>query len=142
MKKHCVGSYLKQLRKEKKYSQKYVSDSIGLVRQTYSTYETGKIFPPADTLVKLANLYEVSIDSFYIKGSDNYNSIKPELIELKTPRFNASSILYNAVTITKEAELIKLFREVEERDQNDIIDFLKLKARQYRNSQRIKTVLE
>lgn len=130
-----VGGYLKQLRKERRFSQEYVARRLGVIRQTYSTYETGRIFPPANMLVKIANLYEVSIDSFYAIGAEGID--KPKAREIVTPRFSATSILYNAANITIDAELLHLFHSVEERDQLDILNFLKLKARQYRNSQNI-----
>ena len=134
-----VGGYLRQLRKEREFSQEYVSRKLGIRRQTYSTYETGKIFPPADILVKIANFYSVSIESFYSKRAETVEF--PKIREIETPRFSAASLLYDPRKVNRDAMLLNLFWAVEERDQEDILDFLKLKARQNRNTKNIQSVL-
>lgn len=53
---------LKELRKVNNYTQDYVAEVLGVVRQTYSHYETGKRTPDAEALYKLAGLYNISID--------------------------------------------------------------------------------
>ena len=53
---------LKELRKINNYTQDYVAEVLGVVRQTYSHYETGKRTPDAEALYKLAGLYNISID--------------------------------------------------------------------------------
>ncbi|WP_243143570.1 helix-turn-helix domain-containing protein [Pseudobutyrivibrio xylanivorans] len=53
---------LKELRKAHSYTQDFVAASLGIVRQTYSHYETGKRTPSSEMLYKLAGLYDISID--------------------------------------------------------------------------------
>lgn len=53
---------LKELRKVNNYTQDYVAAVLGIVRQTYSHYETGRRTPDAEALYKLAGLYNISID--------------------------------------------------------------------------------
>ena len=55
---------LRELRKAHSYTQDYVASMLGVVRQTYSHYETGKRTPNSETLYKLAGLYDVPIDDF------------------------------------------------------------------------------
>ncbi len=57
---------LKELRKEKGLLQKEVAQIIGVSTQSYNYYETWTNKPDPDILIKLANLYEVSID--YLLG--------------------------------------------------------------------------
>lgn len=57
---------LERLRKEKGYTQDAVGASIGLKGSTYSAYETSKNRPTLDTVMRLADLYHVSID--YLLG--------------------------------------------------------------------------
>lgn len=54
---------LKELRIEKKFSQKDVAQSLGIDRTTYTKYETGKSEPDFETIKKLADFFGVSIDS-------------------------------------------------------------------------------
>ena len=53
---------LKELRKVNNYTQDYVAAVLGIVRQTYSHYETGRRTPDAEALYKLAGLFYISID--------------------------------------------------------------------------------
>ena len=57
-----IPNKLKELRKSHNYTQDYVASSIGTVRQTYSSYETGKSIPGAQVMYKLAGLYKISVD--------------------------------------------------------------------------------
>ena len=57
---------LKSLRESSGYTQEDVAVYIHVDRSTYCYYELGKTRPRLDTLVKLAHLYQVSID--YLLG--------------------------------------------------------------------------
>ena len=59
-----LSQRLKELRKLHNYTQDYVASTLGVVRQTYSHYETGKRTPNSETLYKLSGLYNVPIDDF------------------------------------------------------------------------------
>ena len=59
-----LSQRLKELRKLHNYTQDYVASMLGVVRQTYSHYETGKRTPNSETLYKLSGLYNVPIDDF------------------------------------------------------------------------------
>jgi transcriptional regulator with XRE-family HTH domain len=56
------GSRLAGLRKKKGKLQAEVAKDIGVARATYGAYEQNKREPDLDTLEKLANYYDVSID--------------------------------------------------------------------------------
>ena len=53
---------LKELRNKAKKSQQEVADYLGVSRQAYSHYETGKREPDLETLLKLGEYFECSID--------------------------------------------------------------------------------
>lgn len=52
---------LKTIRKQKGYSQEEVAGRLNVVRQTVSKWEKGLSVPDADMLVKLAELYELTV---------------------------------------------------------------------------------
>ena len=61
---------LKQLRQQEGLTQKELAKSIEVGRTTISEYESGKIVPKHEGLLKLANYFNVSVD--YLTGvSDN-----------------------------------------------------------------------
>ncbi|MBQ7913185.1 MAG: helix-turn-helix transcriptional regulator [Clostridia bacterium] len=57
---------LKELREENDYKQAFIANYIGVKQNAYSQYETGKRQIPIEALIKLADLYNVSID--YLLG--------------------------------------------------------------------------
>ena len=57
---------IKELRIDSDMSQREVADRIGMSQTGYSKYETGEVTPPAETLIKLAKLYNTSVD--YLLG--------------------------------------------------------------------------
>ena len=61
---------LKQLRESKNMTQVRLSIELGVSQETISGYEIGKATPPADMLIKLADVLDTSVD--YILGrTDN-----------------------------------------------------------------------
>jgi transcriptional regulator with XRE-family HTH domain len=52
----------KDLREDRDLTQKQVADMLFINRRTYSAYETGSNSMTPETLIKLADIYNVSID--------------------------------------------------------------------------------
>ena len=67
---NSIGNALKQLRTDRKLTQKQVADALGIARVNYTRYENNTRCPDYDTLVMIANFYEVSLD--YLFGRDNF----------------------------------------------------------------------
>ena len=57
---------LKQIRNSKNLLQTKVAMDLNITQETISSYETGRVFPSSDMLIKLANYYNTSID--YLLG--------------------------------------------------------------------------
>ena len=53
---------LKELRKNRGYTQISIQMQTGIEQALLSKYETGERVPPTETLVRLADFYHVSID--------------------------------------------------------------------------------
>ncbi|KIN49103.1 hypothetical protein B4073_4251 [Bacillus subtilis] len=60
---------IKKLREEKKMKQQEVADKLGIARTTYASYEQGKREPDHETLIKIADYYNVTID-FLLRGEN------------------------------------------------------------------------
>ncbi len=63
---------LKLLRKELKMSQSDIGEFLDILQTVYSRYERGHTTIPVEHLIKLADLYNVSVD--YILGRTNLRS--------------------------------------------------------------------
>lgn len=57
-----LGKRLEELRTEKRMTKKEVADYLQIDQSTYGKYELGKRQPDYETLDKLANLFNVSVD--------------------------------------------------------------------------------
>lgn len=60
---------IRDLREDADYTQKFVSDYLGMKQPQYSRYENGYRDIPTDVLIALAKLYKTSTD--YILGLSN-----------------------------------------------------------------------
>lgn len=61
-----MGIILKELRKQRNLTQQDIAKELGLTQKAYCNYELGKREPDIKTLIKLANIYNVSLD--YLTG--------------------------------------------------------------------------
>lgn len=59
---HGLGEKLRNLRKEHGYTQDFLSDYLNVTRPAVGYYEKDINEPSLETLVKLADLYQVSLD--------------------------------------------------------------------------------
>lgn len=57
-----MSSHLRTLRKNMGFSQTEVETKTGIAQALLSKYENGLRLPPAETLLKLADFYGVSVD--------------------------------------------------------------------------------
>lgn len=60
---------IQTIRENLNLTQKTVSSDLGLTQQAFSRYERGEREPDLETLIKLADYFQVSVD--YLIGHDN-----------------------------------------------------------------------
>lgn len=59
------GKKLKELRKERSITQKVLADALNVSLGTIGTYETNKINPSPDILVKIARYFDITLDELF-----------------------------------------------------------------------------
>lgn len=79
-----ISKRLKELRENLGVSQAKLAQEIGITQASVNRYEMGKVFPTAETLLKYADRFDVSLD--YIFGrTDKPQGInyeyQPQIIE-------------------------------------------------------------
>ena len=60
------GKRLREIRMEKKKTQKQTAEVLGMKGRSYQTYEQGKLEPNIKKLIILADFFDVSLD--YLMG--------------------------------------------------------------------------
>lgn len=66
---------IRNLREDCHFTQQNIADLLHIGQRTYSDYESGKTRIPVDSLLILAQHYDVSVD--YISGASNVKSPYP-----------------------------------------------------------------
>lgn len=139
MNNQLLSTKIKKLRKIHGYTQDYVASAIGVVRQTYSHYETGKRTPSSETLFKLAGLYNISVDDLMqltmdIDRNIYYDAPAPTqssedlagfLEYFNNPSNQKKFQMFNNL----EKELLYYFEKLSESDKRELIEITKIKAR-------------
>ena len=67
---------IRSLRIDNGYTQTQIAAHLGISQNTYSQYEIGVLNYPVDALMKLADLYDVSVD--YLLGRTNEKKPYPK----------------------------------------------------------------
>ena len=75
-----MGEFLKQLRKEKGLTQEEIAEKFYTSSRTVSRWETGKTMPDLNTLIELADFYDVDIREI-IDGERKENNMDKETKE-------------------------------------------------------------
>ena len=75
-----IGSFLKELRKEKGMTQEQLAEQLNTSNRSVSRWETGSTLPDISILIELAKFYEVDIKEI-IDGGRKSEDMDKEMIE-------------------------------------------------------------
>ena len=99
---------LRYLRKKQNYSMKKLGEIIGVSESTISLYENGHRQPDFNTLIKLADYFNVTVD--YLIGRENEKTI-------------LQSTTHTPALTQFENELLTIFRKMDIHAQNKLIGY-------------------
>ena len=63
------GDSFKRFRQERGLTQQQIADTLHIHKQAYQRYESGRVIPSIEVLVKIADAYDLSTD--YLLGRSN-----------------------------------------------------------------------
>ncbi len=100
--KEIIGTHIRELREKKRLTQPELAEEINIKRPSITAYEGGNQLPPVDTLVKIADFFNVSLD--YLTGRTNDRMLH-RLTELDRKRLSGCteqeyeilSIIFSAI---------------------------------------------
>ena len=86
-----IGEFLKELRKEKGLTQEQFAEQFNVSRRSVSRWETGNNMPDLDTLIEMADYYEIDLREF-LDGERKSEKMNEELKEtvLKVAEYSNS----------------------------------------------------
>ena len=97
---------LKRIRKEKNITQIRLSVAVEISQETISAYENGKALPSAETLIKIADFLDVSID--YLLG-------------------RTDNPIVNTTNNNEDSELLNIYHKLNKEQKKDIITYAKIR---------------
>ena len=75
-----IGSFLKELRKEKSITQEQLAEKLNVSRRTVSRWETGSNLPDLDLMMEMADFYQVDLREL-LNGERKSEPMNKELKE-------------------------------------------------------------
>lgn len=100
----AIKDRIRQLRQEKNWSQTQLAQKMGIHQKQVSAYERGRNTPSTEVLIKLADIFDVSLDYLAFEAED-----KPAKVDIK------------------DRELLRKFEEIDklsDKDKGTIKDIL------------------
>ena len=86
-----IGKRIAKCRKEKNYSQEYIAELLDVSRQAVSKWETDQTEPDTGNLIKLAKVFNVSVE--YLANGENQTE-KIIFVEKKLPIFEIIGLIF------------------------------------------------
>lgn len=102
-----LGRQIKRYRTDLGLSQDGLAREIHVSRQTISNWENDKSYPDVDSLLRLSQLFQVSLDSL-IKG--DLEEIKARIQPEDIQRFERLSVIYAILLIAAVIAFVPLYR--------------------------------
>ena len=102
------GQRLRDLRRRCKMTQQGVADRLQIHRTTYTKYEIGGVTPDQQGLLKLAEIFGVTVD--YLLGRDD-----------EQPTHLGNDENQPTMLTLQEKVLVQLFRQLDRRQQNELV---------------------
>lgn len=104
---------LRYLRNLHGFTQKQVADALNIERSTYTYYETGKTHPDLNAIVKIARIYNVTLD-YLLVGDNARPRISAPDPEYQSHAFDLPCDTDFMNLNSQERNLIMLFRLLED----------------------------
>ena len=102
-----LGKILRELRKNAKITQSALADTLGITQQAVGRWEKGSSAPDPDTLMRLAGIFNVSVDTLLGREGVNIGQVRPYLAaaEAMVPILGTVRAGYGALAFEEERGL-------------------------------------
>lgn len=93
--KNMLGKRIKELRKERSFTQEHLAELIGIDPRNFIKIENGETFPRAHTLDKLIEVFDISPDEvFRFQHLEDIDKLKAKIIEKLDKDDNLVKLIY------------------------------------------------
>ncbi len=109
---------LRKYREKMELTQKQLAEVLNIDRSTYSYYETGKSVPPIETLIKLARIFNTTVDNLL-----GYEHEESEAVRDDTTIYNKSRENFALLSEDEQAIIMK-YRQLSADEQAKLNKFI------------------
>lgn len=92
-----IGNMLKENRTAYQLTQEQLAEKIFVSKKTISNWETGRTTPDLDSLIRLANLFDLSLDNLLLEGSSVVENIKKQGEFKRIKKYHRATFITNIV---------------------------------------------
>ena len=115
---------LKTLRKQKGFSQEELASRLHVVRQTISKWEKNLSVPDADTLIRLAEILEVSVSELLGSKIENENENGNVTNDVACLLYTSISIYQNLLSYLANSNVLAQFSSYNDANAYDQYEYL------------------
>ncbi|MEO1769585.1 helix-turn-helix domain-containing protein [Candidatus Enterococcus ferrettii] len=101
-----INQMIKTKRKEHKLTQEQLAEKIFVSKKTISNWETGKTTPDIDSLIRLARLFNLSLDTILLEESTIVKDIRRKTAASKSLILFIIPFLANLLILFKQLVLL------------------------------------
>ncbi len=97
--KETIGKKIRQIRKEKGFSQEELSEKIDISPRHMCTIENGNSFPSIETFIKIAEILDININDFFNLNVESNDNLRAEIYSLiQTSTVQELKLIQNIIT--------------------------------------------
>ena len=115
---------LTQLRRNSGMTQKKIAQSLSIDRSTYAYYELDKTKPDFETLVRISNIYQVSVD--YLLGQTDSPGIG-SVVRVQEPTLSYGDLSDDPTPLSylteDEQSFLIMFRQMDDQQRQNLLEY-------------------
>lgn len=119
-----LGKFLQELRKSRKISQEEMATILNVSRQTISNWENSKSYPDILILIKLCNIYNISLDDLLKEDEQILNHIKKDKQKKNKIIISCISIIFILVFVLLYFVFFKNYFKTSENIKNEVLEIV------------------
>lgn len=104
---------LRILRAEAKMTQKQLAEAIGVSQQSINKYENHNIEPDIETLIRIADHFDTSVDYLIGHKVSEQNTTQTDMLQIDERRLLSN---YRSLTKTQKQALLQLTAAIQNQD--------------------------
>ena len=106
-----ISKCIKDARQNNNISQESLAEQLGVSRQTVSSWETGKSYPDVVSVIKMSDIFNISLDKMLKEDKNLVNNIQEKMDTVKSNRSIVFTILF-AIIVFGGMYLIQTFVDI------------------------------